>query len=134
MSKIINLDFKGKSALAYVGAIAGIFALVLAILGPVLKGFEDHSYVPIISVILAVGFVLEIAAFLSDVKWLPILPALFFAAALGLIVYNGATIIADQVNQLNWKNGDFGAVVMYIVLALAACICATAACFDSKKA
>lgn len=128
---MLKINF--KNIWFYVGALAAVLGVVLIIVGPAMSGFADRSFVPGIIVVLVFAVLAEIASMVFDFRFMPLLPAILFAVALGMIAYYGAPVIADHYNNLNWVNGDYTAVVVYCVLGGLCAIFAGAACFDSSK-
>lgn len=127
------IKYNKKSILFYIGALAIVPAVVLMIVGPVMSGFAQHTFAAGVIVFLALGIAAQVFAAFTDLKFVPLLPVLFFSIAFGLVAYCGAPIIADFYNEVNFMDGDYGAVVAYCILSACAAGLACVGCFDTKK-
>lgn len=131
------ISIKYRSVWFWITAAIIVLSIVLMIVGPVMKGFAERTYVPGITVVLVFAVVVQVAGELLDIKVLsrvlPLVATVLFAVVFGLIAYNGALIIADHYNNLNWQNGDYGAVVTYLVLSGICCGLSAANCFAGDR-
>ena len=123
---------KSKGLLYWVGFAAIVFAITYIICGPTMNGFAERSFQPVIIVFLVIGIVAQVAGLFVDYKFMPLIPVIFYGIAFGLTGYFGATIIGDFYNQLNWMNGDYPSVVVYLVLSGIACGLSCISCFGKK--
>lgn len=129
----MKLNLKNKSFPAYFGCIAAILALAIIIVGPATRGFADRSFSNEVIIVLVIGIVAEIITFLTDTKLMPLVTTVIFAVGLGMIFMNAAPIVADHYNDLNFRNGDYNSVVIYLVLGVLMGVASVIACFADKK-
>ena len=125
--------FFKKGVLAYLDIIAAILCLVLAIFGPISKGFAAHTFETIGLVFLILSVLVSLAAFFFDFSWGPIVATLFVGISFAILFYFSLPIFADKMNDLNFQNGDFSACLTYIILGGIALVSSIVACFDPKK-
>ncbi len=128
MSKIFK-----RSYLAYGNLIAALLCLVVAILGPITKGFAAHTFAPFALVLLIVAVLVSLASFFLDQSYLPLISSLIVAFAFGIVIYYSLPIFADKFNNLNFQNGEFSAVLLYCILSGIALLFSIIPCFDNKK-
>ncbi len=128
MSKIFK-----RSYLAYGNLIAALLCLVVAILGPITKGFAAHTFAPFALVLLIVAVLVSLASFFLDQSYLPLISALIVAFAFGIVIYYSLPIFADKFNNLNFQNGEFSAVLLYSILSGIALLFSIIPSFDNKK-
>lgn len=129
----MKIDLKSKSITSYFGCVAAVLALVIIIVGPITRGFADRSFSNEVIAVLVIGIIAEIATFLTDTKAMPLVTAIIFAVGIGFIFMNAAPIVADRYNDLNFRNGDFNSVVVYLVLGSLMGITSVVACFGDKN-
>ena len=129
----MKLNWKKKSFPAYFGCIAAVLALVIVIVGPATRGFADRSFSTEVIIALVIGIIAEVITFLTDSKLMPLVTTVIFAVGLGLIFMNAAPIVADHYNDLNFRNGDYHSVVLYLVLGVIMGITSVVACFADRK-
>jgi hypothetical protein len=129
---VIKKIFK-KGIFEYVGLLSAVMAIVLVIVGATTKGFADRTFDGAVIALLIVGAVVAIAGFVLNFRFVPLVAAIFFAIAYGLICYDGAPILADYFNDLNWNNGDSGAVLAYLIIGAICCIASVVTCFSNSK-
>lgn len=129
----MKIDLKSKGIASYFGCGAAVLALAIAIIGPITRGFADRSFSNEVIAILVIGIIAEVATFLTNTKAMPLVTAIIFAVGVGLIFMNAAPIVADRYNDLNFRNGDFNSVVVYLVLGSLMGIASVVACFEDKK-
>lgn len=125
--------FFKKSILSYCEIVAAILCLVLAIFGPISKGFAAHSFETIAIIFAILGVVVALFAFFFDYSWAPVVASLVIAATFAILFYYSLPIFADKANDLNFQNGDYGACLAYVIMGAIATISSIVACFDPKK-
>lgn len=131
---MIKLNYKSIQFYVAIGAI--ILGIVLAIVGPIMKGFADRTYVSSITVVLIFAVIVQAVSQILNVKmlkFLPVVATILFAVAFALVVFHGTLIITDHYNNLNWQDGDYNAVVTYCVLGALSTAFSAAVCFFSDK-
>ena len=102
MSKIFK-----RSYLAYGNLIAALLCLVVAILGPITKGFAAHTFAPFALVLLIVAVLVSLASFFLDQSYLPLISSLIVAFAFGIVIYYSLPIFADKFNNLQRQGFSF---------------------------
>lgn len=115
------------------GLLAIPFAIVPMILGPITKCLSFDSWNNLITVALGVGIGLELLYFLlPQVEVLSVLPVGGYGAGMALLLITGAPVIADELRQINWVNGNFLAVVICLACMLLACVLLVIRAYKNK--
>lgn len=127
------LKYFKKSVLAYLDIVAAILCLILAIYGPISKGFAAHTFEGVALLFLIISVLVSLAAFFLDFSWTPIVATLFVGAAFAILFYFSLPIFADHANDLNFQNGDYAVCLTYVVMGAIALVTSIVACFDPKK-
>lgn len=122
-----------RSYLAYGNLIAALLCLIVAILGPITKGFAAHTFAPMALILLIVAVLASIASFFLNQSYLPLISALIVSIAFGVVIYYSLPIFADKFNDLNFQNGEYSQVLLYSILSGIAVIFSIIPCFDEKK-
>ena len=129
----MKANSKKKTFPAYFGCLAAILALVIVIVGPMTKGFADRTFATEIIVILMIGIIAELITFFTNSKLMPLVTAVIFAVGLGFIFMHAAPIVADHYNDLNFRNGDYRSVCLYLAVGCLMGISSVIACFGDTK-
>lgn len=118
----MNNPFRKKSIIFYLGELAAVCALAVLIIGNIVKGLSWDNWNVLITVMLSLGILVEIAAFIFSIDLLIVIPAFFYSAALAVIIADGAPVLADAIRQINWVGGNAEACTAYIALCVAALV------------
>jgi hypothetical protein len=122
-----------KGFLDYVGLISVVAAIALAVVGYFTKGFANQTFDMNVIYLLGIGVLFALLAFATRLRLAPLLASIAFSLAYGLVFYDGAPIIADYFNDLNFMNGNSTYVVIYVILGGVCCLASILTCFSNKK-
>lgn len=121
---------KGKDTIKNnVGLLAVPLAAVMVVFGIVAPGFAHKTFDLWIAACVGVAILAQVAGLKLKSRFMPLVPVLFYAGALGLIAYHCAPIVMDMINNLNFLDGNWTTVKVQIVLGVLSCAAAVASCF-----
>lgn len=117
----------------YLGLFAIPLAIVPMILGPMTRCLSFDSWNSSITFALGTGIVLELLyLLLPQIEVLSILPIGGYGAGIALLLITGAPVIADELRQINWVNGNFAAVVICLACMLLASVLLVIRAYKNK--
>lgn len=124
--------FANKTLWFYLGLLAIPFALVTVITGAAAPGFAHKTFHAAIYVFLGLGIASQIASLFVDFRFWPLISAALYACGLAVVMYCGMPIVMDMINEINFMDGNWDSVVIYIVFTALACAAAAFTAFFAQ--
>ena len=125
--------FQNKSVGYYLGILAGLGTLILAIVYYV-TDFGDKTFSWAAFVLLIAAFCTEVGIVLTNIRFLPILPPILVGGAVGMHLYTAFPSITDLINGIVFIGGNSKlAVQLAIAFGIAGLVFVIAGFFEKNR-
>jgi len=105
---------KGRSAGFYIGLVAAAAAIGMSIAYTFLN-YGDKTYSNLTLALVVLAVIAEIAAVLSRVKFVQLIPALLMGGAVGIHLYVSFPSITDLINKIVFIGGNSQLAVQFAI-------------------
>lgn len=119
---------KGKSVWDYI-SLAAILPAAVMLVYYCIQSNADGCFELSIVLLLVVGIVLELGYFFVRFDFLPMLAAVMFGVAAGLMLYYALPTFSDIWNNVNFIGGNAGAYFAYLGILAATFAVSAVPCF-----
>lgn len=130
----MNSLFKNRGAGSYVGLLSAILSLASA-LGLFFYGQSVKDFLPISFILLLLGVLAAVVAFVTDFSFVSILPGMFYIVAWGLYLKRQLMTISNYFNKIALGNSGsaFQVIMFFLAVILVATLLSVIANFLEQK-
>lgn len=114
----------------WIGAAAAVLALITAVIYGIYSGWNDTFSITVLILLLA-GVVCEGLVFVSDMAFLPALPAIFYGAAFVALILDRIPMFVDYINGIFILSGSNHILWLVILILVLLLICTVGGCISS---
>lgn len=104
--------FKNRTIGFWIGLSSSIIMLISSI-AFIIYDYGDRTYSHFTVLLIILGVLFELAIVFKNNIFLPMLPSIFFGAALSIHLYLGLPTLSDIVNGVNFIGGNASAVIIF---------------------
>lgn len=130
---MIKRIFENRTIWFYLSFLPMALALATIIAVSVKPGFAYGNFDSLTVIFLALGFAVQVATLFWEQDFMPVVATGLYGCALGRIIENGGSVIADKMNNISFVGGNFDLVAMYIVFMLVCCAVMIVCCFMPQR-
>ena len=125
--------FKRKTIGYYFGLLSSIFLIILLVVGLSAPGFAHETFPLSITILIIISLISEVVIFFLDYDFLSLLPVAINSALIGLCFYYGMPIVMDMINKINFMDGNWDSVKIYLIMIVLACVLSIVPCFTGIR-
>lgn len=124
--------FKGRTPGFYIGFVSACLMFLATIVFIAMDSGDSVTFSPAVVVLLLLGSLSEISILLFDYRFLPVIPALLYAPAVGIQGYLALQSFSDVWNNVNFVGGNGVLALVFWIVFLVLAILAVVSAYMSQ--